>query len=203
VLCRLFPPALVFNQSRSRSLSRLPSERTTLPVLQEPIREFYVVVCSWRLTLYTLDKPFAALAQVFDITSLYLGPFFNNIQQLVYDEIWNTAANQDRLDPTIASQIQIAYGVELTRLGELSYIDVGGGTQDPVLDFRQATNNPYYIFVGKIAANVSSSDNSTTDTDWQRWDATSGSDGLANSVYLIETLGGQLNSVDPGSVSIS
>jgi hypothetical protein len=150
-----------------------------------------------------LDRHVAALAQVFDITSLYNGPFFNNIQQLVYDEIWNTAANQDPLDPTIASQIQIAYGVELERFGELFYMHVSGGTQDPVLDFRQATGNPYYIFVGKIAANVSSSDNPTTDADWQRWDATSGSGGLANSVYLIDTLGGQLDSLDSGSVRIS
>jgi hypothetical protein len=90
------------------------------------------------------------------------------------------------------------FGLEL--LGELSY---SNGTQDPVLDFRQATNNQNNIFVGKIAANVSSSDNSTTDADWQRWDATSGSGGLANSVYLCDTLGEQLDSVDPGSVSIS
>ncbi|KAF8260270.1 hypothetical protein EI94DRAFT_1749075 [Lactarius quietus] len=145
--------------------------------------------------------PVAALAQVFDITSLYNGPFFNNIQQLVYNNIWNPAASNDPLDPNVFSQIQNTYGLE--RLGVLSYIDVSGGTQVPVLDFRQATNNPNYIFVGNISADVPSSDDPTTDADWQRWDATPGSSGLANSVYLINTLGGQLNSADPGACNPS
>jgi hypothetical protein len=167
-----------------------------------------------------LDRPVAALAQVFDISSLFDGPFFNDIQQLVYNNIWSTAASQDPFDPTIASQIQDTYQLEL--LGELFYIDVTSETQDPVprqeteidvhgvtvtqdpvLDFRQATGNPSNIFVGTIAANVSSTDDPTTDADWQRWDAISGSDGLANSVYFIETLGGQLDSLDLESVSIS
>ncbi|KAF8260266.1 hypothetical protein EI94DRAFT_1749061 [Lactarius quietus] len=185
--------------------------------------------------------PVAALAQVFDISSLFDGPFFNNIQNLVYNNIWNPAASNDPLDPNVASQIQSKYALEL--LGELAYIYVSGGTpdrvlhfrqatetnvsdipqgpvvnqspvatthgpvvtqvpvkaQDPMLDFRQATGNPNYIFVGKIVADIPSSDDPTTDADWQRWDATSGSGGLANSVYLIDTLGGQLNSVDTES----
>ncbi|KAF8260265.1 hypothetical protein EI94DRAFT_1811924 [Lactarius quietus] len=159
-----------FQKAGASCLSRLPSECATLPVLRKQDR-----ACV------------AALAQVFIITSPFDGPLFNNIQQRVYDNIWNVSASNDPLDPNVASQIQNTYGLE--RSEELFYID--------------ATNDPFYIFAGQIAADVPSTDDPTTDADWQRWDASSGFNGMANSVYLMETLGGQLNSVDPGSCNPS
>ena len=142
-----------------------------------------------------LDRLSGVFAQLFNISSLFPQEEFTTIQTDIFP-MWISSSSNDPNDPNIAQQVENKFGIEL--VGTFFLGDVEGfaiGPLKPEVDFTSSTNNGNEFFVGNVTGDVPSP-SGVLFADWQQMNATSG--GLANQVFLIETVGG-----GPGSSSVS
>jgi hypothetical protein len=138
-----------------------------------------------------LCRSAGAVAQLYDISSLFPGSEFSKIQNDTYDD-WNAFQGSDPTDSTLVQQLESKYNITLS--GQLYYIYDNAGNLSPVVDL----SNPNANVVAEVTGDIPSPDGSSN-IDWQEMTGVSGQ--LATTIFQVSTQGGE--QVDSISVSIS
>ncbi|KAI9464985.1 hypothetical protein BJY52DRAFT_1144878 [Lactarius psammicola] len=122
--------------SRIKCSSQVPASSLNLPPNQKqlvaPTDAPDFVTVGVENQNYTCAECPGAVAQVFDITSLYLGFEFSQIQEDTYSDWLNFPIN-DPYDPDLAQQLEDKFGVTL--YGQHYFIETDE-VLSPVWDFR-------------------------------------------------------------------
>ncbi|KAH8992236.1 hypothetical protein EDB92DRAFT_1945440 [Lactarius akahatsu] len=130
--------------------------------------------------------------QLFDISSLFPGPEFSQIQNDVY---FSQSASTDPFDLTFAKQVEDKYGIPLS--GQHYFASSGvTGLASPVFDFRNngpTAGNSDAIVVADVTGHIPAP-TGISDLDWQVMTGTSGK--FASTVFRVSTKGGVLNLVE-------
>ncbi len=134
-----------------------------------------------------MGRSTGAVAQVFDITSLYPGFEFWQIQEDTYSD-WLNFPRNDPCDPDLAQQLEDKYRVTLS--GQHYFIETGGDLS-PVWDFRpngRTLGNPNAIVVAKVTGDIPAPTGSL-DVDWLELEGVSGK--LASTIFRVYTKAGE------------
>lgn len=134
----------------------------------------------------TLCRSVGAIVQLFDITSLYPGPSFKDIQSDAYIT-WAYNIIKNPLDPALAKLFANRYNVPVS--GQHYFIK-SDGQLAPVWDFRSdgsTKGNQKAVVVAKVTGDITSPTHPTA-LDWQELSRVSGE--LADTIFRTDTIGG-------------
>jgi len=138
----------------------------------------------------TLDRSVGAIAELYDITTLYGTPEFYNIQDDAY-EIWSICPSTDPLASGLVALLQ--YTFKIHPLGQHFFVNFNGGLS-PKFDFTQSTGDPNAFVIAKKTGDLPAP--SSEDIDWLELMGVSG--GLATEIFRVYTKAGK----PPTTVSI-
>ncbi|KAH9075533.1 hypothetical protein EDB83DRAFT_2311994 [Lactarius deliciosus] len=144
-------------------------------------------------SLGTLGRSDGFAGQVFDISSLFPGSEFSQIQNDAYADL-SQSASTDPFDPTFAKQVEDKYGIPLS--GQHYFTSSGvTGLASPVFDFRNngpTAGNPDAIVVADVTGHIPAP-TGNSDVDWQALKGTSGK--FASTIFRVSTKGGKFDLV--------
>ncbi len=135
---------------------------------------------------------------MFDISNLFPGPEFAEIQDDAFND-WFNHSSRDPYDPAFTQQVQDKFGITLS--GQ-HYFQSSGGTLSPVFDFRAngpTAGNTNAIVVAKVTGDIPSP--TGKDVSWQEMNAVSGK--LASTILRVNTNSVQISSSESVSTSRS
>ncbi|KAI9466612.1 hypothetical protein BJY52DRAFT_1182167 [Lactarius psammicola] len=147
---------------------------------------------------YTSD---GAVAQLFDITSLYGTPEFSRIQDDAYD-IWSDCPTSDPLEHGLAVRLNRKFGIDV--VGQHYFVNSSTGSLSPKFDFTSSgptAGNPD-AFVVAVRAGDIPAPTCSQDIDWLELNGVDGK--LASEVFRVDTNAGKPpSSCTPGSPVIT
>ncbi|KAI9435979.1 hypothetical protein H4582DRAFT_1966593 [Lactarius indigo] len=129
--------------------------------------------------------------QVFDISVIFPGTEFSNIQNDMFTD-WNNHPSSDPFDPTFTQQVQDKYGIPLS--GQHYFAEVpgnGGPVTHQVFDFRNngpTAGNPDAIVFADATGDIAAP-TGHLDVDWQEMTAVSGK--FASKIFRVNTKSGE------------
>ena len=154
-----------------------------------------MVVRTFFITMTTLHRSIGTVAQLFDMTSLYGTSEFLQIQVDAYD-IWSDSPSTDPLDPELAIQLSVEFGIDV--IGQYYFITDPTGNLSPKWDFTSSgstAGNPDAFVVATKVGDLPAPTGSQ-DIDWAELNGVSGE--LASEILRVDTHFGQ----PPSSVRI-
>ncbi|KAI9443419.1 hypothetical protein H4582DRAFT_2072465 [Lactarius indigo] len=202
----LLATAVFAELSRRQCSSNVPASAMNLPPNQQqlvaPTDAPNFVVVGVGNQNYTCAESGAwtssgAIAQVFDITSLYPGFEFSIIQEDTYID-WLNFPGNDPCDPNLAQQLENKYGIML--YGRHYIIENPDGDLSSIWDFRPSgltPGNPNAFVVAEVTGDIPAP-TGYLDLDWLELEGVSGQ--LASTIFRVYTKGGGLlpESCEPG-----
>src|SRR6266702_2416316 len=148
-----------------------------------------MVCCLFTITK-TLGRSIGAVAQLFDISSLFGTPEFSTIQDDAF-AIWSSCPGTDPLEKGLAPRFN-KFGIK--PLGIHTFVNFNGALS-PKFDFTQATGDPNNFVVAAKSGNLPAP--SPADVDWLELKKVDG--GLADVIFRVFTKAGK----PPTTVNIS
>ena len=129
-------------------------------------------------------RSIGAVANLFDISTIYPSPLFYNVTNLAFED-WVNYDSDDPNDPNFSHHITDFYGAE--PIGQ-NYFQTGTDGLTPVWDFSQSYGATA-VALAKVVGDLPSPDSDPGSVDWQHLTVTSGS--LAQDILLLYTDGGE------------